>query len=96
MSAILIAAGANQNPDVFKTLVKAGALINDRDKNGITPLMFACLGNISEEIIKTLISLGADLKAKDYSGNTAFAYIQHNERLEHSDVANLLKSAALE
>jgi ankyrin repeat protein len=58
-----MAATSNNNPEIASALLKAGADVNARDANGVTPLMFAAIdGNIG--IIKVLLEAGANVNAK--------------------------------
>lgn len=50
-----------------KEWIAAGADVNDKDADGITPLMEAK----TSEIVKALIEAGADVNAKDKFGYTA-------------------------
>lgn len=76
------AAGRNEKPDVITTLLKAGAKVDDRDEDGMTPLMYAAWFNPNPDVITTLLKAGADAKAKDYSGKTAFDYAGENTKLK--------------
>ena len=66
------------NNPAQELLLTRGANPNARDKNGVTPLMFAALasdrGGGSEEAARLLCAHGADLLSKDKAGNTALHY----------------------
>ncbi len=57
----------------FKLLLRNGADPNLQNKNGMTPLMFACYKN-SEYAVKKLLKYGADPKLLDGQGNSALSY----------------------
>ena len=52
----------NKNPDILKTLLKAGADVNARDDMGMTPLMIACI-NGNKTLVDALITAKADVNA---------------------------------
>ena len=52
-----------------QALIKAGAQINIRDKNGATPLHW-CSWNNDEAGMQVLLEAGADVDVKDYDGKT--------------------------
>ncbi len=59
-------------PDVIRALVSAGANPNERDADGLTPLMRTVIdGRGAERTVSLLVSLGADLEAEHPSGMTA-------------------------
>jgi ankyrin repeat protein len=60
-----------------RELVKAGANVNEKTKDGITPLMIAAEGN-NTEIVTVLIGCGADVRAKDAQGKSAVDYAAKN------------------
>ena len=64
-------------PDVVKTLLDAGADINDRggsECNGFTPLIdAAACGNVA--VVKLLIQRGANVLAKDDKVTTCFVVL---------------------
>ena len=69
-----------------KDLVRAGADVNARDEDGLTPLMyFAELGN--KDAVKFLIAHGANVNAKEEDGETA---LMHAAYYGYTDVADLL------
>lgn len=54
------------DPDVLKAkLEKHPQLINDRDKDGLTPLHLSCIG-FNLRVIPLLIDKGADINAAEY------------------------------
>jgi len=55
--------------DVTNILIKAGADVNAKDQNGITPLQIAIIES-KFEIAKLLVEAGADVNAKDQNGIT--------------------------
>ena len=66
MTALMWAAGWNQNCDVISTLLKAGADLKARDKtHGDTVLMFAAIMNPNPVVITTLLKAGADIEARE-------------------------------
>ena len=47
----MYAARDNPNPDAIAILAKSGATMGHRDKNGVTPLMWAAMKNTSPDVI---------------------------------------------
>ena len=47
-------------PEVYEVLIKAGAKVNQPDKDGATPLLRAAQFNAQIEIYQLLIGLGVD------------------------------------
>src|SRR5208337_2486457 len=81
------AASDNSSPDVLSVLVKAGAKINARDNDGMTPLMFAAGSNKNAAVIcVALLRAGADRTLVSALGKPALDYTGEN--------ANLTKSAS--
>ena len=59
-------------PDVVKTLLDAGAKVNDADIRGMTPIQFAVSSESAESGRReTLLKAGADVNAKSSVGETA-------------------------
>ncbi len=54
----------NRRSRVIKLLLDAGADVNARDKDGLTPLMWAALLNQNPEVIRILLDAGAVEKPK--------------------------------
>lgn len=70
----------NPNPDVFTALLKAGADVNAKDKDGNTALICAAISE-NADVLAVLLKSGADPKIKDNTGKTAFDYAQKNKKL---------------
>ena len=88
---LMYAAVFNDNPEILKTLVTAGADVNATCLfNGMTALMYAAWQNPNPQVFLTLIELGADMNATDDEGNTVLDYAQDSENqailnlIEHS------------
>ncbi|MBO7516328.1 MAG: ankyrin repeat domain-containing protein, partial [Spirochaetia bacterium] len=80
ISALMYAAMHNGNAEIIHLLVKAGADVNEKEKNGgLTPLMLAALQNEHSTIIKALLEDGADINLKSDAGMTAYEYAVKNE-----------------
>ena len=58
---------------LVRMLLDAGAEVNERDKQGRTPLMYAAKKS-DADIVTVLLKAGADVNARDAEGNTAFIY----------------------
>ncbi|XP_071388787.1 fibronectin type 3 and ankyrin repeat domains protein 1-like [Centroberyx affinis] len=58
------------NPAVASLLIRAGADVNTRDKDGKTPLMVAVLNN-QEKLVQLLLDSGADRHVKNEFGSGA-------------------------
>jgi uncharacterized protein len=72
-SSALIAASANGNFDIVKTLLEANADKNITDDTGLTPLMSAAyMGN--DNVVELLIQKGASIEQKDEQGYTALMF----------------------
>jgi len=65
-----LAAGGNRNPAVISVLLQARAGVDERDRYGLTPLMYASCYNPNPEVIATLLRAGADPNARDRNGLT--------------------------
>ncbi len=78
--------------DHAKIMINAGADINARDKQGITPLMFGAAFS-TPELVKLLIAKKADVNAKDEEGNTPLYWaVCHSDKVEN--VQLLIKAGA--
>lgn len=69
-------------PRSIALLATHGADINQADKNGVTPLMFAAANQGGEEVVQQLLDLGADPNRQDKNGWTAlqWAFREHMRR----------------
>ena len=54
--------------------IKAGADLNARDGEGVTPLMYAAWFNTNPEVLSVLIKAGADLNARNEQGRSPLMY----------------------
>lgn len=92
MTALMNAAMHNDNPEVIRVLIDAGAKVNavNMNSSGNTALIFAAMYN-NPEVVKALIDNGADITITNTEGKTAYDYALNNEKLKDSDIMNLLK-----
>jgi Ankyrin repeats (3 copies) len=65
----------SDNTDVISLLLKAGANVNAKQRDGTTPLMDA-VASLNLTNIKLLLSSGADVNQKDNMGWTAYSLAQ--------------------
>lgn len=93
ISALMFAAARSNNADIIYTLIKAGADVSARNKNGDSALSVAALVNKNADIIAALIEAGADVNAKDNSGVSVLAVAASSNPSEDV-VQTLLKSGA--
>ncbi|CAH1257944.1 FANK1 [Branchiostoma lanceolatum] len=63
-------AALNGDQQIAQLLIKAGADVNKRDKDGKTPLMIAAL-NGHKKLVQLLVESGADFKVKNEFGSRA-------------------------
>ncbi len=59
----------NGNFNIAKYLIEKGAKVNDRDKQGHTPLMFAVIKD-NRTMVKYLVAKGAEINVKNNDGYT--------------------------
>ncbi len=76
-SAELIKAVKANEREKLLALLKAGADINEKDRQGMTPLMIA-VQHSNYQIINDLIDQGARTDIKDKKGRTVFDYALHS------------------
>ena len=89
---LMSAAERNGNPQITEFLIKAGARVNQANKEGQTALMFAMNPrHKNPEIARILLSNGADVKLKDKSGRTAIDYA--SDEMKKTDVFRSLLRA---
>lgn len=73
--------------------IKAGASVNDRDRDGWTPLMVAALYNDNPEVTIALLEAGASVNDRnDYGGTPLIYAAQYNSNPEV--ITALLKAGA--
>jgi ankyrin repeat protein len=72
-----------------KLLIENGSIIDARDNEGHTPLMFAAIYGCNHTV-QALLANGANPLAKTKSGNTALIYAENNS---HPITLALLKKA---
>jgi ankyrin repeat protein len=61
-------------PEQISAAIAQGADVNQYDRDGATPLMFAAACNPNPEAIGTLLQAGAKLDARNKDGVTALMY----------------------
>lgn len=74
---------------VLDTLVKAGAEINERNKDGVTPLELAIENKLSSHI-KYYAEHGADINSKDTKGNTPLIMALKSKEAEDKTLETIL------
>ena len=72
---------------------KTGVKLDDRDKNGLTPLMFVASINANPEVIITLLKAGAKAILKSNEGMSAFDYAGGGDKLKGTEAYWELKRA---
>ena len=78
------AAGLNDSLTII-ALVDAGADVNARDRDGLTPMHIAAWFTDNPAVITALLNAGADPKAKDNGGRTPWYYAQYNKAIKGTD-----------
>ena len=62
-------------PQMVESAISDGADVNDKDIDGITPLMYAARHNQNPQVIETLIKCGANVNSRDDAdGDTPLMY----------------------
>ena len=84
-------AAYNENPDIIKSLINAGADVKARAEVKRTPLHVAAAYNENPDIIKSLINAGADVKARAEVKRTPLHYALYNNK--NPDVVKVLLDA---
>jgi ankyrin repeat protein len=75
-TALMASSHYSKNPNIIRILLKAGANVNARDENNVTPLMCAVspMSFKSSEKVSLLIEAGAEINSRDKNGRTALMY----------------------
>jgi ankyrin repeat protein len=77
---IHFAAHHNQDPSVIEVIVsQVNEEVNEKTRNGFTPIMLAILKNPNPEVAQKLAELGADLSVKTMNGKTLFDLVKERE-----------------
>lgn len=76
----LHAAVTRNDSAAVQRLIVAGAIVDSRDENGLTPLMLASM-NLQEDNIRLLIRAGADPEATNPSGTTALHMLNRGDSI---------------
>ncbi len=92
-SALHVATRHFDMPELLDDLLAAGADLEARDEEGMTPLLAAVIHDIEEGIAKRLLEIGADPHARDAAGRTALEIAVHWDR---GEVARRLVGAGLD
>ena len=58
--------------------IKSGAMVDERNSDGWTPLIFAARYTTNVDVLLTLTRAGADVNASDYEGATPLIYAARN------------------
>ena len=80
----------NHHFGLVRFLVSKGANVNDRDGNGLTPLMLAASRG-EGSVVGYLLAHGADAGYRDYHENSAAYYARS---FKHYRLARMLRRAA--
>lgn len=96
---VLFVLKKNTPKETIKTLIRCGALVNEQNDDGDTPLHLAAR-NTDLEFMEVLIAAGADTSIKNYKGQTplhdagvsATRLLMHAEYLQNkSDIKRILE-----
>ena len=87
----LMAAAYWNTPKVVQSLLKAGANIHARDKDGKTALMWSVAGTKYPEVIAALLDAGANIRTKDKDGRKALDFARMNKKLKNEGIIDRLK-----
>jgi ankyrin repeat protein len=78
LNGALIEALVSRNLELMQILLKAGADVNIKDDNGMTPLIYAILfpDEKQEIIVEAMLAAGADVNTKDKNRCSALMYAE--------------------
>jgi len=82
----MAAATFNWSASVVHVLLDAGANLEARDEQGMTPLMLAARGHGNPDVLSVLLDAGADGTARNSAGQTAFDLAGGNDAIRGTDV----------
>jgi ankyrin repeat protein len=71
-------------------LLEAGARLEERNKEGLTPLLFAAQYNENPRVITTLLKAGAKLDSRDKAGKTPLMAAALHEKSRLIRVAKIV------
>ena len=82
-----------EHPEAIQKFLAEGANVNEANKDGGTPLIYAAQhGDLT--LIKTLVDRGAKVNWVDHDGNAPLGYLAAGEKLKNEAVAFLLARGA--
>jgi len=90
-TALMIASNMNENPEIIKLLIERGIDVNAKSKNNWTALMSAAGYNSNPKIVEILLDNGAKVNIENSMGETAWDYIQDNDKLKDTKAYDRLK-----
>jgi ankyrin repeat protein len=83
----------SQSAEITYALLGAGATINQKSRNGNTPLILACLES-NLEVVQTLLAFkGCDVNAVGKNGKTALLYAVDSPMSDRYEIAKALLAA---
>ncbi|SHN64942.1 ankyrin repeat domain-containing protein [Desulfovibrio litoralis] len=82
------------NPEVMRTLIKAGADVNVKGNDGFTPVMAAAYLVKNPDIINELIKAGANVNAKLNDGQTALMFAMNRYDSNYKIIKTLIDAGA--
>ncbi|RJE81968.1 ankyrin repeat domain-containing protein [Paracoccus onubensis] len=81
------------DPEFLPDLIRHGANLNARDKEGCTPLMTFLVEPHSREMIEALLKADADPSSVDDHGRSVMDYAQDYDRFEEDGIAGLIRQS---